>query len=83
MDIGIRAGRDQLAQERIVKAAATLADRYGMPALVLPRARDTAVEAMLQREVIAGLLEALLDVTQAVPASVIEQHEVKATKPRK
>jgi hypothetical protein len=69
MDVGIRAGRDQRAQERIVKAAATLTELLGLPELVLPTTRDKAVEGMLQREVVAGMLETLAAWAESATAS--------------
>ena len=57
----ILAARDMRAHERIVKAAAELAEIKGLDAPKLGvQARDKAVRAMRQREAVADFLEALL-----------------------
>ena len=62
MQLGILAARDQVAQEKIIAAANTLAQWFGLDMTVKPRrinGRDPRVGAMEQREEVAALLEAL------------------------
>ncbi len=67
MDKGSLGARDQRAQERMVRTATTLAERFGvvMPSTLLAavQAKDPAVKAMFQREAVADLLERLVDAT--------------------
>jgi hypothetical protein len=68
MRVTIRAARDQGAQIRILAAASTLAERFGLSQELLQNIQvqrgDPAVRAMLEREAIADLLETLVDVTE-------------------
>jgi len=68
MHPGARGARDQVAQDRIVQAAKVLAARFGCheqsAALVTVQAHDPLVRAMLQRERVADLLEALVTATE-------------------
>jgi hypothetical protein len=77
MSPGVRAAREQVAQERLLAAAETLAGRFDLQAqheaLAAARTgiRDPLVAGLFQREAIADLLEALLTATEptaAVPA---------------
>ncbi len=66
MQLGILAARDQVAQEKIIAAANTLAQRFGLDMTVNPRrinGRDPRIGAMEQREEVAALLEALVGKT--------------------
>lgn len=64
----IRAARDHSAQSRILAAATTLAERFGLSSELLQNIQvqrgDPAVRAMLEREAIADLLDTLVDVTE-------------------
>lgn len=75
MHPGARGARDQIAQDRIVQAARQLAGRFGCDqeagALVTVQAHDPLVRAMLQRERVADLLEALV-VATATPQKAEE-----------
>lgn len=57
------AARDQVAQERIVKAAQALAEKFGLSEHLMSglriQERDRLVKAMKEREAVADLLEAL------------------------
>lgn len=66
MDKGVLGARNQRAQARIIAAASILAERFGLgeQSLVVQQ-RDPAVKALLERERVADLLEALV---AAVPA---------------
>jgi hypothetical protein len=75
MRVTIRAARDQSAQTRILAAATTLAERFGLSPELLQNIQvqrgDPAVRAMLERESIADLLETLVDVTEITVLSMI------------
>jgi hypothetical protein len=70
MGPAIRAAREQVAQERLLAAAETLAGRFGLQAqheaLAAARTgiRDPLVAGLFQREAIADLLDALLTATE-------------------
>jgi hypothetical protein len=77
MGPAIRAAREQVAQERLLAAAETIAGRFDLQAqheaLAAARRgiRDPLVAGLFQREAIADLLNALLAATEptaAVPA---------------
>lgn len=74
MGPAIRAAREQVAQERLLAAAETLAGRFNLQAqheaLAAARTgiRDPLVAGLFQREAIADLLEALLNVTEPTAA---------------
>jgi hypothetical protein len=74
MGPAIRAAREQVAQERLLAAAETLAGRFDLQAqheaLAAARIgiRDPLVAGLFQREAIADLLEALLAVTEPTAA---------------
>lgn len=67
MDIAIHGARTQAAHERILAAAAVLAERFAVadPAAALRDARhaDPAIATLFQREATADLLEALVAAT--------------------
>lgn len=69
MDPGIRAARDQVAQETMTRVLAVLAERFefAMPDLRV-QARDPQVRAMLQRERLAAALVDLEEATAPKPA---------------
>lgn len=74
MDVGIRAAKDQRAQERIIAGALLIAERFGIdPALAeavrKAQGRDVAVVAMKQREAIADLIDAIVVLTEPTPAA--------------
>jgi hypothetical protein len=78
MGPAIRAAREQVAQERLLAAAETIAGRFDLQAqheaLAAARRgiRDPLVAGLFQREAIADLLEALLAATEptaAVPSA--------------
>lgn len=78
MGPAIRAAREQVAQERLLAAAETLAGRFGLQAqhaalaAVRTGVRDPLVAGLFQREAIADLLDALIAATEptaAVPSA--------------
>jgi len=73
MKDGILHARDARAQQRIVKAAAQLAEVIGVHPAALERLRDERggplVQAMLQREAIADLLESTLERVSSLTAA--------------
>lgn len=68
MRIATRAARDHKAQARIVMAAETLAERFGLDMSLVEGLRvqrgDPATRAMLQREAVADLLESVVNLTE-------------------
>lgn len=76
MKAGILFEKDGKAQQRILKASTTLADRLQVHPDVLDKLRvqkgDPAVRAMQQREAIADLLEAVVTRVEALPAELAD-----------
>ena len=86
MKLTALARRDMEAQTRIRAAMAALAEENGLTLPDLPRTRDRQVEAMLQREAVAGFLEELATLTPAEEAPEPEDAEApaeEAAKPRR
>lgn len=73
MKDGILHARDERAQQRIVKAAAALAELIGVHPAALEQLRNERggplVQAMLQREAIADLLESAVERVSALQAA--------------
>jgi hypothetical protein len=67
MDRGTFGKRNQIAQERMVAAIGVLAERFAIPGhaerLQMLQVRDPEVKSMMQREIVADLLEALIMAT--------------------
>lgn len=76
MDTGIRAARDQVAQETMTRVLAVLAERFeiAMPDLRV-QARDPQVRAMLQRERLAAALVDLEEATKPAPKAARRKTE--------
>lgn len=67
MRLATRAARDDVAQKRIVTAIEVLTERFDLDAELMQgrmRRSDAATRAMLQREQIADLLEAVIEATE-------------------
>lgn len=70
MRLATRAARDHSAQSRILAAAEILADRFDLdlelPNRIQVQRGDPATRAMLEREAIADLLEAILEASEVI-----------------
>lgn len=70
MKAGILFQRDGIAQQRILAAAAGLAERLGMPPRLMENLQvqrgDPATRAMQEREAVADLLEAVVERVEAI-----------------
>jgi hypothetical protein len=80
MDVGILAGREQIARRRVVELAGQLADQAGVdPTLVEQLAqanhRDPRLRQLFQTEALVPLLEAVVGVNQA-PAPALDRPAV-------
>ena len=83
MDIGSLAAREQIARERIERAADVLAQRFGLADLAAAvkgaNNRDVRVAAMMRMEKIADLLEGLVTEIQRPP--VLDEPLIEKRKP--
>ena len=68
MDVSSFAKRDAIAQQRLLTAVTVLSERFGLGEQSLAvQAKEPAIKAMLQREKLADVLEALVIATEPKP----------------
>lgn len=68
MDVSSFAKRDADAQRRLLAAVAVLSERFGLGEQSLAvQAKDPLVKAMIQREKLADVLDALVIATEPKP----------------
>ena len=68
MDVSSFAKRDAVAQQRLLAAVTVLSERFGLGEQSLTvQAKEPAIKAMIQREKLADVLEALVIATEPKP----------------
>lgn len=68
MDVSSYAQRNAVAQNRLLAAVAVLSERFGLSEQSLDvQAKDPVIRAMIQRERIADMLDALVIATEPKP----------------